>query len=189
MVSIRCKMLVKSELEKMGLHSINVVLGEAEIEEDISPGQQNELNTALKKSGIELIDDKKSVLIQKIKTVIVELVHYSEEPLEINFSEYLSEKLHHDYAGLASLFSESQGITIEHFLIIHKIERVKELLIYDQHNITEIAWKMGYSSSAHLSTQFKKITGLTPSFFKKIKHLRSASLYDSSNDNSFIENG
>jgi AraC-like DNA-binding protein len=178
MVSIRCKMLVKSELEKLGLQYTRVELGEADIEENISPGQWNELNTALKRSGIELIDDKKSNLIEKIKQVIVELIHYSEEPLEINFSEYLSGKLNHDYASLASLFSESQGITIEHFLIIHKIERVKELLIYDQLNITEIAWKMGYSSSAHLSSQFKKVTGLTPSFFKKIKQLRSAALSD-----------
>jgi AraC-like DNA-binding protein len=160
-------MLVKSELTKLGLHYTRVELGEAEIEEDISLKQWHELNNALKKSGLELIDDKKSVLIENIKLAIVELVHYSEEPLEINFSKYLSQKLRTDYACLASLFSESQGITIEQFLIIHKIERVKELLIYDQPNITEIAWQLGYSSSAHLSSQFKKITGLTPSFFRK----------------------
>jgi len=169
MVSIRCKMLVKSELDKLGLNYTRVELGEAEIEEDISLKQWHELNTTLKKSGIELIDDKKSILIEKIKMVIVDLVHHSKEPLEMNFSKYLSQKLKADYASLASLFSESQGITIEQFLIIHKIERIKELLIYDQLNITEIAWQMGYSSSAHLSSQFKKITGLTPSFFKKIK--------------------
>ena len=173
MVSIRCKMLVKSELDQLGLRYTRVELGEAEIEEDISLQQWHELNTALKKSGIELIDDKKSILIEKIKMVIVELVHYSREPLEINFSKYLSQKLRTDYASLASLFSESQGITIEQFLILHKIERIKELLIYDQLNITEIAWQMGYSSSAHLSSQFKKITGLTPSFFKKIKSRRN----------------
>jgi AraC-like DNA-binding protein len=167
-------MLVKAELERLGIRYAKVELGEAEIEEDISLEQWDELNTALKKSGIELIDDKKSHLIESIKHVIVELVHYSEEPLEINFSEYLSQKLHHDYPSMASLFSESQGITIEHFLITHKIERIKELLIYDELNITEIAWKMGYSSSAHLSGQFKKITGLTPSFFRKIKRLRNS---------------
>jgi AraC-like DNA-binding protein len=177
MVSIRCKMLVKAELEKLGIQYTKVELGEAEVE-DISLKQWDDLNTALKKSGIELIDNKKSHLIEKIKQVIVELVHYSEGPLEINFSEYLFQKLHQDYAGLAALFSESQGITIEQFLITQKIERIKELLIYDELNITEIAWKMGYSSSAHLSGQFKKITGLTPSFFRKIKRMRSSGLHD-----------
>jgi AraC-like DNA-binding protein len=178
MVSIRCKMLVKAELEKMGLHYKTVELGEAEIAEDISLAQWNELNINLKRSGIELMDDKKSILIEKIKNVIVELVHYSEEALEINFSEYLSQKLNHDYTYLANLFSESQGVTIEHFLMVHKIERVKELLIYDELNITEIAWKMHYSSVAHLSNQFKKMTGLTPSYFKKLKQKRRSSLED-----------
>ncbi|SRR5579871_683633 len=178
MVSIRCKMLVKAELDKLGIHYKTVELGEAEIEENISAAQWNELNAALKKSGIELIDDKKSILIEKIKAVIIELVHYSEEPLEINLSDYLSQKLNHDYTYLANLFSESQGITIEHFHILHKIERVKELLIYDELNISEIAWKMDYSSGAHLSNQFKKVTGLTPSFFKKIKQKRRNSLED-----------
>jgi len=178
MVSIRCKMLVKAELEKLGLHYKKVELGEAEIEEDISPKQWDELNANLKKSGIELMDDKKSILIEKIKKVIIEQVHYSDEPLEINFSDFLSEKLRHDYTYLANLFSESQGITIEHFHIMHKIERVKELLIYDELNITEIAWKMGYSSVAHLSNQFKKMTGLTPSFFKKIKEKKRDTLED-----------
>ena len=178
MVSIRCKMLVKAELEKLGIHYRKVELGEAEIEENISPEKWNELNAALKKSGIELMDDKKSILIEKIKTVIIELVHYSEEPLEINFSAYLSKKLDHDYTYLANLFSESKGTTIEHFLIVHKIERVKELLVYDELNITEIAWKLGYSSVAHLSNQFKKMTGLTPSFFKKIKEKKRDALED-----------
>jgi YesN/AraC family two-component response regulator len=178
MVSIRCKMLVKAELEKIGLHYRKVELGEADIEENISSAQWSELNAALKRSGIELMDNKRSILIEKIKNVIVELVHYSEEPLEINFSDYLAQKLHHDYTYLANLFSESQGTTIEHFLILHKIERVKELLVYDELNITEIAWKMGYSSVAHLSNQFKKLTGLTPSFFKKIKEKKRDALED-----------
>src|SRR5579871_2012554 len=142
MVSIRCKMLVRSEIEKLGLHAIKIDLGEAEIEENISPELWDELNIALKKSGIELMDDRKSILIEKIKKVIVEQVHYSEDPMEINFSEYLSQKLNLDYTYLANLFSESQGITIEHFHIMHKIERVKELLVYDELNITEIAWKV-----------------------------------------------
>jgi YesN/AraC family two-component response regulator len=177
-VSIRCKMLVKAELEKLGIRYKKVELGEAEIEENISLARWNELNAALKKSGIELMDNKKSILIEKIKNVIVELVHYCEEPLEINFSDYLSQKLNHDYTYLANLFSESQGITIEHFLIMHKIERVKELLVYNELNITEIAWKTGYSSVAHLSNQFKKMTGLTPSFFKKIKDKKRSTLED-----------
>ncbi|HMH31811.1 MAG TPA: AraC family transcriptional regulator [Puia sp.] len=171
-------MLVKAELDKLGLHYRRVDLGEAEIEEDITPEQWNVLDRALKKSGIELMEDKKSILIEKIKTLIVELVHYSEEPLEINLSEFLSQKLHHDYTYLANLFSESQGITIEHYHIVHKIERVKELLVYDELNITEIAWKMHYSSVAHLSNQFKKMTGLTPSFFRKIKNKKRSTLED-----------
>jgi YesN/AraC family two-component response regulator len=176
MVSIRCKMVLKAELEKMGLHYKTVELGEAEIEEEISQAQWNELNTALKKSGFELLEDKNSILIERIKNVIVELVHYSEEPLEINVSTYLSQKLNHNYNYLATLFSEAHGITLEHFLISHKIERVKELLVYGELSITEIAWKMGYSSVAHLSNQFKKMTGLTPSFFKKIKHKKRNTL-------------
>lgn len=178
MVSIRCKMLVKSELQKFGLHYKSVELGEAEIEEEISMDQWHALNSALKKSGIELMEDKRSILIEKIKNIIVELVHYSDESLEMNFSDYLTSKLNHDYTYLANLFSETQGITIEHFLISHKIERVKELLIYDELNITEIAWKMHYSSVAHLSNQFKKMTGLTPSFFKKLKHKKRKGLED-----------
>ena len=128
--------------------------------------------------GLELIDDKKSMLIQKIKNVIIELVHYSEEPLAINFSDYLSQKLQHDYTYLANLFSEVEGITIEHFIIAHKIERVKELLVYDELNLTEIAFQMHYSSVAHLSSQFRKVTGLTPSHFKQIKIKRLTMLED-----------
>src|SRR5580698_4343023 len=158
MVSIRCKMVLKAELEKMGLHYKTVELGEAEIEEDISPEQWHELNIALKKSGFELLEDKKSILIGKIKNTVVEFVRYSEGPLEITFSDYLNQKLHYDYNYLAALFSEAHGITLEHFLLSHKIERVKELLVYDELSITEIAWKVGYSSVAHLSTQFKKMT-------------------------------
>jgi len=177
MVSIRCKMMVKSELEKLGLHYINVDLGEAEIMEDVSAEQLAELNIALRKSGLELMDDKKSILIEKIKNVIVEYVHYSDlEPLKVNFSDHLAKKLNHDYTYLSNLFSEVQGTTIEHFVIIHKIERVKELLVYDELNLTEIAYKLHYSGVAHLSTQFKKITGLTPSHFKQLKNKRRGNL-------------
>ncbi|HWN88598.1 MAG TPA: AraC family transcriptional regulator [Chitinophagaceae bacterium] len=172
MVCIRCKMVVKAELEKLGLHYIVVELGEAEIMEDISVEQHDQFKVALLKSGLELLDDKKSVLIQKIKNVIVELIHYSEEPLAINFSDHLSQKLNHNYTYLANLFSEVQGTTIEKFIIAHKIERVKELLVYNELNLTEIAYLMHYSSVAHLSAQFKKVTGLTPSHFKQLRNKR-----------------
>jgi AraC-like DNA-binding protein len=178
MVCIRCKMVVKDELIKLGLHHTRVELVEAEIVESISTAQRLEIKEALLKSGLELMDDKKSMLIQKIKTVIIELVHYSEEPLAINLSEYLSQQLHHDYTYLANLFSEVQGTTIEKFFIAHKIERVKELLVYNELNLTEIAYKMHYSSVAHLSTQFKKVTGLTPSYFKQLKDKRRSMLED-----------
>jgi len=178
MVCIRCKMVVKDELTKLGLHYTSVELGEADITENISALQHEQFKVALLKSGLELIDDKKSELIQKIKNVIIELVHYSEEPLVINFSEYLSQKLQYDYTYLANLFSEVQGTTIEHFMIAHKIERVKELLVYDELNLTEIAYQMHYSSVAHLSAQFKKVTGLTPTHFKQIKDKRLSMLDD-----------
>jgi len=176
MVCIRCKMVVKDILEKQGLHYATVELGEVEMLDNITSKQHELLKSDLLKSGLELLDDKKSVLIQKIKNVIIELVHYSEEPLTVNFSNYLSQKLNHDYTYLANLFSEVQGITIEKFIITHKIERVKELLVYNELNLTEIAYLMHYSSVAHLSTQFKKVTGLTPSHFKQLKDLRRSML-------------
>jgi len=178
MVCIRCKMVVKAELEKLGLHYTTVELGEVEVMENISDEQHDLFRTALLKSGLELMDDKKSVLIQRIKNVIVELIHYSEEPLAINFSEYLSQKLDHNYTYLANLFSEVQGTTIEKFIIAHKIERVKELLVYNELNLTEIAYLMHYSSVAHLSAQFKKVTGLTPSHFKQLREKRLNMLED-----------
>ena len=176
MVSIRCKMLVKAELEKLNLRYTTVELGEVNLIEDITAGQRDLLNTALKKSGLELMDDKKAMLIEKIKNVIVDMVHYAEEPPLTKFSAFLSQKLNHDYTYLANLFSEVQGTTIEHFIIMHKIERVKELLVYDELTLTEIAYKMHYSSVAHLSNQFKKITGLTPSHFKQMKNKRFSNL-------------
>jgi len=178
MVCIRCKMVVKVELEKLGLHYTTVELGEVEVLENISEEQRDLFRTALVRSGLELMDDKKSVLIQRIKNVIVELIHYSEEPLAINFSEYLSQKLDHNYTYLANLFSEVQGTTIEKFIIAHKIERVKELLVYNELNLTEIAYQMHYSSVAHLSAQFKKVTGLTPSHFKQLREKRLNMLED-----------
>lgn len=162
-------MIVKQELQKLGLHFIILELGEVEILEDILDEQREQVKIALLKSGLELMDDKRSVLIEKIKNTIIEMVHHTTEMIKINFSDYLSGKLNHDYTYLANLFSEVQGTTIEQFVISHKIERIKELIIYDELNITEIAWKMNYNSVAHLSNQFKKVTGLSPSHFKKLK--------------------
>lgn len=178
MVCIRCKMIVKSELEQMGLHIEKVELGEADVEEELSSTQLDQLDTALRKSGIEVLESKKSIMIEKIKNIIIEQVHYVEEPLATNLSTLLAEALHHDYTYLANLFSISQGTTIEKFYIAHRVERIKELLLYDELNITEIANLMHYSSVAHMSNQFKKITGLTPSFFKHLKNPHRISLED-----------
>jgi AraC-like DNA-binding protein len=169
MVSNRCKMAVKEELKKLGLHFIMVDLGEVEIMENLSDEQRERLKIVLSNEGFELMDNKKAVLIDKIKNAIIEMVHQSDEIIKVNFSDYLSEKLNHDYTYMANLFSEVQGTTIEQFMISHKIERIKELIIYDELNITEIAWKMNYSSVAHLSNQFKKMTGLSPTQFKQLK--------------------
>lgn len=178
MVSNRCKMAVKEELKKLGLHFIVVDLGEVEIMENISMEKRELLKTNLHNSGLELMDDRKAMLIEKIKNIIIEMVHHSNEIIKVNFSDYLSEKMNHDYTYLSNLFSEVQGTTIEHFIISHKIERIKELIIYGEHNITEIAWKMGYSSVAHLSSQFKKVTGLSPSHFKQLKDKRRSPIED-----------
>jgi len=181
MVSNRCKITVKDELKKLGLHFILVDLGEVEIMETITAEQRQQLKTALLNSGLELMEDKKAVLIEKIKNVIIEMVHHTDEVITINLSIYLAEKLQHNYTYLANLFSEVQGTTIEQFIIRHKVERIKELIIYGELNITEIAEKMNYSSVAHLSTQFKKITGLTPSHFKNLKDKRRSPIEDVGN--------
>ena len=169
-------MVVKSELEKLGLHYNNVELGEAEISDEVRPEQLDRLGIALKKTGLELMDDKKSILVEKIKAIIIELVHYSDEQIKVNLSDYLSKKLSRDYTYLANLFSEVKGTTIEKYYLSHKIEKVKELIVYDELNLTEIAWKMHYSSVAHLSNQFKKMTGLTPSHFKQLRHKKRSAL-------------
>ena len=172
MVSLRCKLIVQSVLKNFSLHAVVVELGEVEIKEKLSAPVRNSLKAALLKFGLVLMEDKKSMLIEKIKNIIVELIHYTDEPPNINFSDYLSEKLNYDYNYLSNLFSEVKGTTIEHYIIAHKIERAKELLIYNELSLTEIAFKLHYSSVAHLSNQFKKVTGLTPSFFKNMKHQR-----------------
>lgn len=176
MVSLRCKMIVQSELEKHGLHFIIVELGEVEISEELSNEALSELKLSLLHFGLEIMEDKKSMLIEKVKNIIVEMVHYSEEEPVLNFSSYLCEKLNYDYHYLSNLFSEVKGITIERYIIAHKIELAKELLLYNELTLTEIAAKLHYSNVAHLSTQFKKVTGLTPSFFKQMKHKRLTAL-------------
>lgn len=170
MVSNRCKMAVKDELKKLGLHFIVVDLGEVEIMENITISQREQLNSALVVAGLELMDDKRAVLIERIINVITEMIHYSDDVPKVNYSDFISEKLNYDYTYLSNIFSEVKGITIQQFIIIHKIERAKELLLYDELNLTEISYKLHYSSVAHLSNQFKKITGLSPSQFKQLKN-------------------
>jgi len=170
--------MVKEELKKLGVHFILVDLGEVEIMKDLTVDQQEQFKAALLKFGFELMDDKRAILIERIKNAIIEMVHHSNEIIKTNFSNYLSEKLDHDYTYLANLFSEVQGTTIEQFIISHKIERIKELIIYGELNITEIAWKLNYSSVAHLSNQFKKVTGLSPSHFKQLKEKRRSPIED-----------
>jgi AraC-like DNA-binding protein len=176
MVSNRCKIIVKSELEAMGLHCVSIELCEVEIQEDISEEKRIALEKKLGESGFALISERNLILIEKIKTIIIELIHYTEKRLIINLSDYLSIKLKHSYNYLANIYSKHQGETIEHFFITHKIEKVKELLIYSDLNITEIADKLNYSSVAHLSNQFKTLTGLTPTQYKQLRLIRHNSV-------------
>lgn len=165
-------MMVKESLKELGLHFIVVELGVVEVMENLTFEQREQLKISLLDAGLELMDDKRAMLIEKIKNVIIEMVHYTDELPKTNFSDFISGKLNHDYTYLANLFSEVQGTTIEQFIISHKVERIKELIIYGELNITEIANKMNYSSVAHLSGQFKKVTGLSPSHFKQLKDKR-----------------
>lgn len=178
MVSLRCKMIVTEELTRLGVKFTTLDLGMVEVQDDISAEQRQQLKRELLKSGLELLDDKKSILIERIKNVIIDLIHHSDEIPKVNFSDYLSEKLQYDYTYLANVFSEVKGITIQQFIIMHKIEKVKELLLYDELNLTEISYKLHYSSVSHLSNQFKKVTGLSPSFFKQLKQKRMQNLED-----------
>lgn len=178
MVCQRCQIAVKYELEKLGLHHTKVELGETEIMEDLAAEQWGVLSDSMKNIGLELLDDKKNILVERIKTLIIQLVHFNDEQIKTNLSDYLSEKLNHNYTYLSNLFSEVKGTTIEKFYLLNKIERAKELLVYDELNLTEIAWKLHYSSVAHLSNQFKKLTGLTPSHFKNLKSKKRHDLGD-----------
>lgn len=178
MVSLRCKMVVKEELKKLELHYVNVDLGTIEILDDITDFQREALRNNLKKYGLELLDDNRNIIIEKIKSIIIEMIHYSDELPKVNYSYYISEKLGYDYTYLANMFSEVKGVTIQQFIIMHKIERIKELLLYDELNLTEISYLLHYSSVSHLSNQFKKVTGLTPSYYKKLKKKRMKNLED-----------
>ena len=188
MVSQRCKMMVKEELKKLGRDDIMVIvggiwyvvvdLGVIEILKDITAAQREQLKINLEKSGLELLDDKRSILVESIKNVIVEMIHYRDKEPSVNYSEFISKKLGYDYTYLANVFSEVKGITIQQFIILNKIEKVKELLLYDELSLTEISYRLHYSSVAHLSSQFKKITGLTPTYYKGIAYKRRGNLED-----------
>jgi AraC-like DNA-binding protein len=169
MVCVRCESLVKSELTKMGFDYHSVKSGEVEIKDDLTEEDRQRLNMVLEKSGLGLLDDKKSVLVEKISNLIIDLIHYNNDRIKINLSDYLKEKLSYDTAYMARLFAEVKGTTIEHFFITQRIERAKEMLIYDNLSLTEIADQLHFSSTSHFCNQFKKATGLTPSYFRQLK--------------------
>lgn len=169
-------MIVKQELDRMGIHPKTIDLGMIETVEELSAAQRNLLKENLLATGLEVLDDKKNILIERIKNVITEMIHYTDEVPKVNYSDYISEKLNYDYTYLANIFSEVKGITVQQYIINHKIERVKELLLYNELTLTEISYKLHYSSVAHLSNQFKKVTGLSPSHFKQMKLKREMTL-------------
>ncbi|WP_194777174.1 helix-turn-helix domain-containing protein [Pararhodonellum marinum] len=176
MVSLRCILVVKEELRKLGIKYASVNLGEVEIFEKLTGQQIETLRLNLKNIGLELLEDKRNILINKIKNEVITLIHHSDSLLKVNFSDHLSTQLGYDYTYLSNLFSDVMGITIQQFIIFNKIEKVKELLLYNELNLTEISYKLDYSSVSHLSNQFKKVTGLTPSYFKQMKELRRAQI-------------
>lgn len=178
MVSLRCKMIVKQELIKLGIQYVSIDLGIIDVCEDITAENYTALKAGLLEYGLELLDDKKAILIEKVKSIVVEMIHYSDELPTLKYSEYISQKLGYNYTYLANIFSEVKGITIQQYIIINKIERVKEMILYNDSNLTEIARLLNYSSVAHLSHQFKKITGLTPSYFKKIRNKKRIAIED-----------
>ncbi len=178
MVSHRCKMMVKEELKKLAIKYLEVDLGVIDILEDITTEQHGQLKINLHKSGLELLDNKRAILVEGIKNIIIEMIHYSNVLPKVNYSDFISKKMDYDYTYLSNVFSEVKGITIQQFIILNKIERVKELLLYDELTLTEISYRLHYSSVAHLSNQFKKITGLTPTFYKGIANKRRRNLED-----------
>jgi YesN/AraC family two-component response regulator len=166
-------MAVKDALDDMGLHYKYIDLGEADlIENTITPVQHDHLKSVLQKSGLELMDETKSVLVERVKNIIVEMIHYADELPKHKIPEYLGKQLNHDYTYLSNLFKEVTGKTIQHYILLHKIEKAKELILYDELNLNEISYKLHYSGVAHLSNQFKKLTGLTPTYFKKIHNYK-----------------
>jgi AraC-like DNA-binding protein len=176
MVSLRCKMTVQAALQQLGLLYTFIDLGIVELVEEISYSQREALKEILLQSELELMDDKKSLLIEKMTAVVIEMIHHNEQLPKVNYSEYISQKVGDDYTYLSNLFPEVKGTTLQQFIIFHKIERVKELILYDELTLTEIAYRLRYSSRSHLSNQFKKVTGLSPSFYKQIKYKRKANL-------------
>jgi len=170
MVSLCCIKMVKTDLDKLDIQHGTVELGEVEVKNSITDEQRADLKKLLAKSGFDLMDDPKSILIEKVKNLIIDMVHNSKQLPTVNYSHYISEKLDYDYTYLSSMFSDAKGVTIENYIIAHKIERVKELLLYDELTLTQISYQLDYSSVAHLSRQFKKVTGLTPTYFKQMKH-------------------
>jgi AraC-like DNA-binding protein len=178
MVSLRCRMVVQQEFQKLGLRYTEIGLGMVEIPGEITVDKRELLKKNLLIWGLELMEDKKTILVEKTKNLIIEMIHYSDELPDVNNSDFLSEKLGYDYSYLSNIFSEVNGSSLQQFIIQHKIERIKELILYDELNLSEISYKLHYSSVSHLSNQFKKITGVTPSFYKKMKHKRSQNLED-----------
>lgn len=169
MVCTRCKMVVKSELEKLGLHPVLIELGEVDVIENLDKSQQQQLNDRLSAFGFKLLDDKKSRLIERVKNLIVELVHNKDNELKTNLSDYIAGHIGQDYNYISTVFSQHESTTIEQYYTLQRIERVKELIVYDELNLNEIADRLNYSSASHLTKQFKKVTGLTPSHFKSLK--------------------
>ncbi|TVQ07218.1 MAG: AraC family transcriptional regulator [Bacteroidetes bacterium] len=176
MVSQRCKLKVTEELTKLNIDFLSIDLGTVELTEDITLEQHERLKENLLSSGLELMEDKKSILVERVKNSIIKMIHESEDLPKVNYSDYISEQLDYDYTYLSNIFTEVKGITIQQYIINNKIERVKELLLYNELNLTEISYKLHYSSVAHLSNQFRKVTGLSPSFFKQLKHNRKENL-------------
>jgi AraC-like DNA-binding protein len=176
MVSQRCKMVVQDTLQRLGIYNAIVDLGVVDIQENITQNQHNLLKDALLATGLELLDDNRSILVEKVKNIITEMIHYDDDAPKVNYSEFISEKLGYDYTYLSNIFSEVKGVTIQQYIILHKIEKVKELILYDELNLTEISYKLNYSSVSHLSNQFKKITGLSPSYYRQIKQQRQDNL-------------